>query len=294
MQEVLSVYASNNRFELSDWLIFGAVCKLLERNGYELTLANLDKMYHMRRDELAELLNAAGMDSAALACSRDDKEFSRMQQVLGSMMQKFSPLVSRQENGISIIEKVERAKAEGTPMPLFYIPVSSMYSRDLLEYISAELKQISVYTDQILVLESTGIGQDTRFWDYISTSSNVHLTLSARSCLSFMGGKDAEALFEALDGIYDFRMLLLKSTNDIEKLTKNRSVEYDFIRVSRNTGTDRDFFHIMPRGSHDGYTESTERRLNLRNEDMAELPENGGCIVVFGHSIYIYTQMIFD
>lgn len=294
MQEVLSVYAEKNRFELSDWMIFQSVCDLLEQNGYELTLANLDKMYHLRRDELAELFTGANMQSAALACSREDKEFSRMQQVLASMMNRFGPLVNKNESGISIIEKVERAKAEGTPMPLFYIPVSSLYSGDLLEYLSAELRQVSVYTEQILVLESTVIGQDTRFWDYISSSSSVHLTLSARSCLSLLGGKEAEALFETLDGIYDFLMILLKSTNDIEKLTKNRSVEYDFTRVSRNRGTEREFMRFVPRGSHDGYSESTERRLNLRNEDMAELPAHGGCIVVSGHSIYIYTQMIFD
>ena len=72
MQEVLSVYAEKNRFELSDWMIFQSVCDLLEQNGYELTLANLDKMYHLRRDELAELFTGANMQSAALACSRDD------------------------------------------------------------------------------------------------------------------------------------------------------------------------------------------------------------------------------
>ena len=294
IQEVLSVYAENNSFEISDWLIFASVCDLLEKNGYELTLANLNKMYQLQRDELADLFSSAGMQSAALACSRDSQEFFRMQQVLQSMMIKFDQLGGRNGSGISIIEKVQKARAEGENMPVFYIPSSSAYSRDLLEYLSAELRQISSYTDQILVLESVGIEQDTKFWKYISRQSGVHLTLSSSSCLSMLGGGDAESMFEMLDGIYDFLMILLKSTNDIEKLTRNRSVEYDFVRVSRNVGVEHEFMRFLPRGRHDGYTESIEKRRNLRNEDMAELPERGGCIVVSGHTITIYMTMIFD
>lgn len=282
IEEVIVHSARLHKREVSEEekTVFQGVCKLLEMQGYELSLYNLMKMYGVNEqkstkdilERLKNLLQSGGYEAEAEPLYRDPLHFSKMQATISLIYENLQPFFDQSGMGVSILQKVREAEKKGGPMPFFCFHVTDGTREDFLEYLTGELKAIAQTWRPIILVNGLKISKredsSNSFYRYLKESSEISLNLVAQDCPSLF--PDPQRDLSEMIGNYGFVMFLTNSGLNSEILTKNLGT-YQHKIVGGHQEEQREWLSILPHGVGKGLGEHEEARALIRQEDISKL-----------------------
>ncbi|MCD7956980.1 MAG: hypothetical protein LUG93_14780 [Lachnospiraceae bacterium] len=304
-QAVLAIARHDESIHMDLWdnALFQAVCDTLVENGYVISLDNLAAIFRNAGARsgafLSDLLSTSGREYEALSARRNPERVAEMNSIFSSLQRKWKCYAAGRpaEERHSLYELVKQKSETRGHMPFVYFSIKPQASMEILECLAQELRAISMFGDPILVIDSVDLRQraaGTDFYDYITTSHNLTLTLTADDCTALIPGAGDEGELDKILAQYGFTMVLLNGTKSVEKLTKTVGT-YTRLVLEEGTGITREFLEIFtfdnPR-HEDQHIREVSDTLRIRFEDMDQL-RGRQCYVCEGSNITLYTNMNF-
>ncbi|MCC8045538.1 MAG: hypothetical protein LIP12_08590 [Clostridiales bacterium] len=304
-QAILAIARHDESIHMDLWdnALFLAACDILSENGYVVSLENLARIFEKAGTRsgafLSDLLTASGREYEALNVRRNPERVAEMNSIFSSLRRKWRYYADDRpaNKRHSLYELAQRKSEARGHMPFVYFSLKPQASMEILECLAQELRAVSVFGDPILVIDSVDLRQRTAgtdFYDYITTSHNLTLTLTADDCTALIPGAGNEGELDKILAQYGFSMVLLNGTKSVEKLTKTAGT-YTRQVVEEGTGITREFLEIFtfnnPR-HEDQHMREAPDTLRLRFEDVDQLGSRQ-CYVCEGSHITLYTNMNF-
>lgn len=297
---------TNLSIDNNTWIIFNAVMEMLDDYGYETSLFNLKKFYQsysvdgkkeqMNAKLLSHLFYEAGYTDAAKLLEKDNngsESFIQMKEPINKIAHYFDGIAACEDNGVSFLDEIIKAKKQGKEMPLFYFAIPDTHRNEILDYLTAELEAASDYLDPdecpVLILDSVPINnQGHPFYEYIFKNPKILLTISAEDCTSLFSKEDLEKVL----GQYGFYILLGKSTALAESLTKHMGA-YDHIDVDEHKGKGKGYFAVLPENINDGFGMHVNHEiLRVRQQDFVNLSDRE-LYVCHGTDVWFYKNVLY-
>lgn len=260
---------------ISNWNknVFYAVCEILDKYGYVLSLDNLQKVFSKENEVIESMLRAEGKITQAQSANRDG--FSAIYPSLNQLYNEFRWISSDQDR-FSIISEVQKRRQESKRMPFFGFVLSDSFRRDFMECLAIELKEITKYCRPVLIIDSVALNQTTqtrrtRFFEYVSNAADLIINLSGEACSSLIP-EDTLSDFVKAKG---FRMCLTKGSAATEELTRIEVGVYDHIDINYSGGRVRGTFQVISHDKNYGMGESIDHdRARIRGMDIRDMGEN--------------------
>ncbi len=261
--------------DISKWNknVFHAVCEILDKYGYELSLENLCKVFAEEKGQIEAMFQAERRMTASQ--SANNEEFVGIYPALLQLLKTFQPLTTG-EKRFSMLQEIKKRKESAMRMPFFGFVLPDSCRRDFMEYLAIEIKEITRYCNPILVIDSVELNQTaketrTRFFEYVSNASDIAMNLSGEACSSLIPANQLGTFIKAKG----FRMCFTKGSAATEDLTRIEVGTYIHTDINHTQGKTRETFHILSRDQNEGIGEVIDSdRARISGNDARNMKEN--------------------
>lgn len=203
---------------------------------------------------------------ADLGVGDDAGQFDLFRAVIRSLEEEAAQSGWDPDNGVAR-QNCLQALRSAPSAPVLLLPVNPLYTELLLTYLAEELRAGSGCGPFLLLLDGIPL-RDPRFTEYLRTAGSG-------CCFGIVTENAAdvadEAVFRSLCERMRCLVLFKHGTGASAAALAELFGKYDHTKVESSRGTNRGYFHLLPRDQHEDVRTSTENRCRVMPEEITAL-----------------------